>query len=317
MNLENYSIDSFICNNKLIEFLKNYKYKNLNSNLFFFGKNGSGKTYLSKILIKYFNLESIYLNFLNIKSQVELSDKIEYFGNKKLTKNRLIIIDDIDSFSKNIQNNILNLIDKYNKKLIFIFTSCEIHQLTENLKNKFIFFQLNDFSDKELFIYLKNYSIDHNITIPDDNIKYIIDISHNVLINCVNNLKKYKLLNSNSYNIIDIYSSASFEYFTKILNICKQNNIIKLITIVEDLYKLDYSFYDNINNFFNFIKKYDDINEICKIEIIKIIGLSLANDTANNNDLIHLIYVFTQIFLIFNKDKKIENKYVIGDLNID
>ena len=310
MNLENNcnSFDSFVDNKDIVNYLHNYKQKKLNSNIIIFGNSGSGKTYLSQILIKFLNKKSLYINFLNIKSQSELSTKIEYFSNQKFNNDLLIIIDDIDTISKNIQNNLINIIEKYNLNITFIFICTNIQILIENLKNKFIFLHLNDISKNIIFKYIKNFAEKEQFEINDKYVEYIINISNNNIINTINNLEKYKQITSNNIsNIEDIFSIPSFQEISYLFDLCKKNNIFDLISKVEELHNNGFSYYDNITNLFNFIKKYNDINELDKIEVIKIIGLAFTNDASSENDLIHLIYVFTQIFLIFNKEKKLKN----------
>lgn len=305
MNLENNcnSFDSFIDNKDVVNYLNNYKQKKLNSNLILYGNSGSGKTCLSQILIKFLNKKSLYINFLNIKSQSELSNKIEYFSNQKFNNNLLIIIDDIDTISKNIQSNLINMIEKYNLNITFIFICTNIQILIENLKNKFIFLHLNDISQNSIFKYIKNIATRYQIEISDKYIEYIINISNHNIINSINNLEKYKqFASNNTYNIVHIFSIPSFQEISDLFDLCKQNNIFDLILKVEELYHNGFSYYDNIINLFNFIKKYNNINELDKIEVVKIIGIAFTNDSSSDNDLIHLIYVFTQIYLVFNKE---------------
>lgn len=301
-------IDSFIGNEQTINYLYKYKKEKLNTNLFIFGNHGSGKTFLSKILIKFLDKKSLYINFLDIKSQNDLLTKINFFSNQKFNKNLLIIIDDIDTFSKNIQNNLISIIQKYNKNITFIFICENTQILIENLKNKFIFLHLNDISDDLIFDYLKKYVNKNNIKICDNNIEYIINISSNNVYNSIINLQKYNLVTSKNNNIYDIFFLPSFEIYNNLFNICKKNNIFNLILQVEKLYNNNYSYYDNLTNLFNFIKKYNEIDQLKKIEIIKIIGIAFTIDAPYENNLIHMVYIFTKIFLIINDNIKIENK---------
>lgn len=301
-------IDLFIGNEETINYLCKYKKNKLNTNLFIYGNPGSGKTFLAKKLINFLDKKSLYINFLNIKSQNDLIAKIEIFSNQKFNKNLIIIIDDIDTFSKNIQNNLISIIQKYNANITFIFISENTQIFIENLKNKFVFLHLNTISDNLIFDYLKKYAINNKIKISDSNIKYINNISNNNIYNSIINIQKYNLNTLNNINIDYIFFLPSFEIYNNLFNLCKKNNIFDLILQVEKLYNNNFSYYDNLTNLFNFVKKNHSINDIKKIEIIKIIGLAFTIDAPYENNLIHIVYIYSKIFLIINEKIKIENK---------
>ncbi|KAG0441574.1 Replication factor C subunit 3 [Dictyocoela muelleri] len=110
------TLDEMIGNPEITKILKN-----LNSslpNLLFYGPPGTGKTSAIKILCK--NYETLELNASDDRGIDTVRNQIKEFCTVSSTKNRLVILDEVDSMSRDAQNALRRIIEDTNTRFCLI-----------------------------------------------------------------------------------------------------------------------------------------------------------------------------------------------------
>ena len=139
--------------------------------LFFYGKPGTGKTTLAKIIAKEINTDYYYFNATSIK----IEDLRKVFDKYKgaLIK-PLIFIDEVHRLSKNQQEVLLPIMENYDAIIIGASTENPFFTLTNAIRSRSFLYEFKPFTKAEmnkiLYIALK----DIDINISDEAKEYLI-----------------------------------------------------------------------------------------------------------------------------------------------
>jgi hypothetical protein len=88
--------------------------------------------------------------------------------------------------------------------------------------------------------------------------------------------------------------------FDKYIDYCKEKNYFKSIELINDLYLNGYSVIDIIDEFFNYIKNFSNLNDEIKYKIIKILSHNINIFNNLHEDKIELIFLTNNIIKILN-----------------
>jgi hypothetical protein len=240
----------------------------LNINVLLIGPHGSGKTIVLN-LIKEKYKESFFIN-----QSITIREINEYVNCNK--KNKLLIIDDIEIYDKNILAFIKELINK--NKIVILISSINNHTIKkietislqypsyEDLKLYFNSHSLH-FNDKKL--YLKTQGCIRDI---------ILNINSDIIYN--------DFKNKNNEEIIDVIVNKTFNF----KNLNNISNLNEICNIIYENMNIDLQSYGKIN------KYYIDLN-IIETYIFKSLDWTLYNDIQKMK--------IMSILLIKNKIKSI------------
>jgi DNA polymerase III delta prime subunit len=253
-----------------------------NLNILFIGNIASGKTSFLNALIKEYYIEyklkNYEKNILYINSLKEQG--INYYRTDVKTfcqtcsniknKKKIIVLDDIDLINEQSQQVFRNCIDKYSHNVHFISSCTNIQKVIESLQSRFTIIKIKQFKKEKLIEIMDNIKKVENIIIDDDAKDFIINISNNTIKNLINYMEKFKLLNERiTLNLaIQLCSNISFVIFEEYTILILQQELIKAIHLINELYDKGYSVIDILDNYFIFIKNTLIINEEQKYKII-------------------------------------------------
>jgi len=269
-----------------------------NMNILFIGNCETGKTILINILNNKIK-NSVLINNLKERGINTFRTDIKLYC--QLTqKNKTILIDDYDNITESCQYIIKTLMDKY-KNILFIASINDIKKLIEPLKHKFFIIKLENITKTFLRCLLNEVVKKENIYLDEDTIKYIINISDNSINRMYNYIEKLKLLNENiTYDkCLNILTNISYHTFDKILVFCKNNEKLNVYHNFNNIYLKGYSIIDIFDFFFKFIKSTENIEELIKYKIIKLICEYISViDSINelDNELILFSYELVNLF---------------------
>lgn len=279
-----------------------------NLNLLLIGDSGTGKSTLTKILIKeYYNFNVsndniLYINSLKEQGIQYYRTDFKYFCQTTCTipnKKKIVIIDDIDVINEQIQQIFINFIDKY-KNINFILTGNNTQKIVEGLQSRLITFRLQSHTNQHLSSILDTIIKKENIIITDDAIQLLLNISNHSIRIMVNYLEKFKLLNENinSDIIENICTSIQLSKLELFNSFIQQKLKSQSFQLIYDFYKNGYSYIDILDNYFFFIK-ICSLNDNIKYKIIKIICKYICIFNQVHEHSIELLFFTNELIMLF------------------
>ncbi|MGM0518912.1 MAG: replication-associated recombination protein A [Campylobacterota bacterium] len=140
--------------------------------LFFYGKPGTGKTTLAKIIAKEINTDYYYFNATSIKVE-ELRKVFDRYKNALIKP--LIFIDEVHRLSKNQQEVLLPIMENYDAIIIGASTENPFFTLTNAIRSRSFLFEFKALTLKEMNRLLETALHQlHDITLSDEAKQYLI-----------------------------------------------------------------------------------------------------------------------------------------------
>ena len=268
------TINDCILPDRIKNIFLSYKEKNIIPNLILSGSSGLGKTTVARALCNELHVEWIEINGSDENGIDVLRNKISDFISAYSLNNtqpyKVIILDESDGLTQQMQDGLRNFIEKHSSYCRFIFTCNNFNKLTDAIKSRTIHIPF-DFSkdEKNSLIYLmskriktimdsEGKDIDMNTignvvlsTFPD--FRNAINILEGVGTNDIMNIRHS--INDNIFNnLIDIMKTKDFNKMVEwVEENCKNNNDDSLFT----------EFYNNISNIIEGPKKCQAILDLC------------------------------------------------------
>lgn len=115
--------------------------------LFFYGKPGTGKTTLAKIIAKTINTDYYYFNATSIKVE-DLRKVFDRYKNALIKP--LVFIDEVHRLSKNQQEVLLPIMENYDATIIGASTENPFFTLTSAIRSRSFLFEFKALNDNEL-----------------------------------------------------------------------------------------------------------------------------------------------------------------------
>ena len=270
-------IDQLLLDNEFIELL-NILIDIKQFNILLHGNEQCGKTTIINTFIEELKERNIinnkniyYLNNFNEQTFVQNLNELKNFCNSTILSNELkiVIIDDINNFNENNQQNLKNIVEFSKENTFFICSIDNINDLIEPLQSYFLQIKCNGLNKEKLIKYVKKISHENNINLLDDDIINIInhsELNFNIIMNYIE--KKF-LLNDVKINS-DFFINIEEKHYIMFIDYCKQNKFTDAYNILDNFSKKGYFFLDILEEFYQFIKKdkneinYNLINLICK-----------------------------------------------------
>tara|TARA_B100001063_G_scaffold232239_1_gene247135 strand:+ start:419 stop:1396 length:978 start_codon:yes stop_codon:yes gene_type:complete len=274
------NIDEFYIDYELKMLLNNFINNHDYLNIILKGHSGSGKTsILNKLIELYFsNSNNTKENVLFINNSKDQG--IQYFRHEVKTfcqtpssiigKRKIIAIDDVDIINEQSQQVFRNLIDTYDKNVIFLFTCSNVQKIIESIQSRLVIVNITNVTQEKMRHICDEVIYNEKIDITQDAIDFLVSVSNRSIRVLFNYLEKFKLLNQQiTYEIaIKLCTNINFKDFEKYLQYIKSNDIIQAINILLNLYDDGYSVMDILDSFFLFIKLENTIEEKIKYELI-------------------------------------------------
>lgn len=142
--------------------------------LFFYGKPGTGKTTLAKIIAKTINTDYFYFNATTIKVEDLRAVFKRYTGS--LIK-PLIFIDEVHRLSKNQQEVLLPIMENYDAIIIGASTENPFFTLTNAIRSRAFAYEFKSLTKTELYTVLKKALEQIGSSVEDDAKTFLIDSS--------------------------------------------------------------------------------------------------------------------------------------------
>ncbi len=139
--------------------------------LFFYGKPGTGKTTLAKIIAREINTDYFYFNATSIKIE-DLRKVFDKYSNSLIKP--LIFIDEVHRLSKNQQEVLLPIMENYDAIIIGASTENPFFTLTSAIRSRSFLYEFKPFTKEEMEKILDISLTDLDLTIDDIAKEYLI-----------------------------------------------------------------------------------------------------------------------------------------------
>ena len=168
-NLDNFVGQSHIISkNKAL--YKLIKQKDI-PHLFFYGKPGTGKTTLAKIIAKEIDTDYYYFNATSIKVE-DLRKVFDRYKNALIKP--LIFIDEVHRLSKNQQEVLLPIMENYDATIIGASTENPFFTLTNAIRSRAFLYEFKAFTQEEMNKILQIALKDVDVNLDDEAKEYLI-----------------------------------------------------------------------------------------------------------------------------------------------
>jgi len=225
-NFENIVLDKY---NKIL--LNNIVKMDHFPNILFYGPPGTGKTTtIINLINKYqekYNQKNkdlmIHLNASDERGIDIIRNQISQFVNSKCLFNKglkFVILDEVDYMTKNAQQALKYLLQKYPENVRFCLICNYISRIDESLQNEFMRCRFNKLPNDGVNNFINKIIINENMNISSDVVKKIIQTFNNDLRSIIN----YLQCNQNNIDNFKLIDDIFWNNFTKVL---KENDLIE------------------------------------------------------------------------------------------
>jgi len=144
--------------------------------LLLFGKAGTGKTTLAKLLVKNIECDYLYINASDENSVEVVRDKVKNFASTLgFQELKVIILDECDYITPNAQAALRNLMETFSKHCRFILTCNYVERIIDPIQSRCQSFQIIPPDRKQIAQHLSNILDNENVKYELDNIVTIVN----------------------------------------------------------------------------------------------------------------------------------------------
>ncbi len=144
--------------------------------LLLYGRAGTGKTTLAKLLVKNIDCDYLYINASDENNVDTVRTKVKTFASTMGFKDmKVIILDECDYITPNAQAALRNLMETFSKHCRFILTCNYVERIIDPIQSRCQSFQIIPPSKKEVAVHLSNILKNENVTFKVDDIATIIN----------------------------------------------------------------------------------------------------------------------------------------------
>ena len=216
------NLDTYIGNEHLKDKVSAYLESGDLPHLLLYGKAGTGKTTLAKILVKNIECDYLYINASDENNVETVRTKVKNFASTMGFKDyKIIILDECDYITPNAQAALRNLMETFSKHCRFILTCNYVERIIDPIQSRCQSFQIVPPSKKEVAIHIHDILLKENVMSDMKDLKVLIDSGYPDIRRVINasqrNVVKGKLK-------LDTTSIIQNDYKLKLLKILKTQN---------------------------------------------------------------------------------------------
>ena len=216
------SMDTYIGNKHLKSKVSIYLESGDLPHLLLYGKAGTGKTTLAKLLVKNIECDYLYINASDENNVDTVRTKVKNFASTVGFKDlKIIILDECDYITPNAQAALRNLMETFSKHCRFVLTCNYVERIIDPIQSRCQSFQIIPPSTQEVASHLYNILHDEGVDFQIDDIKVLVNSGYPDI---------RRVINSSQRNVVngklklDTSSILQNDYKLKLLKILKTQN---------------------------------------------------------------------------------------------
>ena len=217
-----YKLDDYVGNEHLKNKVSGYIQNEDIPHLLFFGKAGTGKTTLAKLIVSSIECDFMMINASDENNVETVRNKVKNFASSMgFKKYKIIILDEFDYMTPQAQAILRNLMETFSRHCRFILTCNYIEKIIEPIQSRCQTFQITPPTKKDVAIQMSKILKSESVEFDPKDLVPIIDSSYpdirKIINTCQLNSLKGKLQ-------VDVQNLLENDYKLKVLEVLKSND---------------------------------------------------------------------------------------------
>jgi DNA polymerase III delta prime subunit len=250
------NLDTYIGNDQLKSKVKVYLESGDLPHLLLFGKAGTGKTTLAKLLVNNIECDYLYINASDENNVDTVRSKVKNFASTMGFKDyKIIILDECDYITPNAQAALRNLMETFSKHCRFILTCNFVERIIDPIQSRCQTFQVIPPNKNDVAKHLHNILTQESVDYDREDLAILVNSGYPDIRRVINGAQRQSV---DGKLVIDKQSIVENDYKLKLLEILEKqdkksafNNTRKLmadakVTDFADLFRL---LYDEVDGY--------------------------------------------------------------------
>ncbi len=223
--------------------------------LLLYGRAGTGKTTLAKLLVKNIECDYLYVNASDVRKVEDLIPKVRNFASTVGFKDmKIVILDEVDYISSHSQAALRNLMEIFSRHCRFILTCNYVERLIDPIQSRCQSFQIIPPSRSEVAQRMGKILEEEGVSYEREDLAILVNSGYPDIRRVINSAQRQSI---DGKLIVDKQSIVENDYKLKVLELLKQdkksafNSIRKVLldSKVTDYAELFRLLYDEIDGY--------------------------------------------------------------------
>ena len=216
------NLDKYIGNEYLIEKAKVWIESGDIPHLLLYGKAGTGKTTLAKMLTNSIDCDYLYINASDERKLEMVREKVKSFASTIGFKDmKVIILDEADYITPTSQAALRNVMETFSKHCRFILTCNFVERIIDPIQSRCQSFQIIPPSKKEVAIHLSNILKEENIDYLNDNVVSLVQSGYPDIRRVINSAQRQVV---DGKLVVDQQALIENDYKLSLIKILKEES---------------------------------------------------------------------------------------------
>tara|TARA_Y100001972_G_scaffold101253_1_gene126064 strand:+ start:211 stop:1134 length:924 start_codon:yes stop_codon:yes gene_type:complete len=190
--------------------------------LLLFGRAGTGKTTLAKMLVNSIECDYLYINASDENSVDTVRNKVRNFASTIGFKDmKIIILDECDYITPNAQAALRNLMETFSKHCRFILTCNFVERIIDPIQSRCQSFQIVPPSKKEVAVHLHNILTEEEVACKMDDVVSLVNAGYPDIRRVINSAQRQVV---DGLLVIDEQALMENDYKLTLIEILKNDN---------------------------------------------------------------------------------------------
>ena len=216
------NLDEYVGNEHLKTKVADYLQSGDVPHLLFFGKAGTGKTTLAKLIVNSIDCDHIIINASDENNVDTVRNKVKGFASTIGFRNsKIVILDEFDYMTPNAQAILRNLMETFSKHCRFILTCNYVEKVIDPIQSRCQTFQIVPPTKKDVAIQVSQILGKENVRFEPKDLVPIIDSSYPDIRKIINTCQ---LNSSKGILKVDVSNIMNSDIKIKIVDLLKGND---------------------------------------------------------------------------------------------
>ena len=216
------TLDTYIGNDQLKSKVEVYLESGDLPHLLLYGKAGTGKTTLAKLLVNNIDCDYLYINASDENNVETVRTKVKNFASTMGFKDyKVIILDECDYITPNAQAALRNLMETFSKHCRFILTCNFVERIIDPIQSRCQTFQVIPPNKNDVAKHLHNILTDEGVSYEREDLAILVNSGYPDIRRVINGAQRQSV---DGKLVIDKQSIVENDYKLKLLEILEKQD---------------------------------------------------------------------------------------------